>query len=593
MVFKTFAQYLQTLEETPSRIEMTKQLANLFVALDPSELAVASYLLQGSLVPPYQSMEFQLSSKMLIKALARVKNSKVQQQQDLSLFGDMNTLSAEGQVTQEYKKLGDLGLVAQQWVTSADTQLSITDVYHTLWKVAAVGGAGSQEQKVLGVAQLLDELDSLSAKFVVRIILGKLRLGFSVMTLLDALSWAVTGGKEHHTLLEDAYQKKADVGVLAAVYLADPEASKRDPEAVLSKYSVTVGVPVVPALCNRLNTSKEIIDKMGEVLAEPKYDGLRVQIHFSREGFPDNPSQKIRAFTRNLENVSNMFPELLTLENYVTASQLVLDSEAIGYDVTSGKLLPFQETITRKRKHDIAEAAQQVPMRFYIFDVLFRDSVGYLQKPLHERKGVLEDVISENSTFILAPVLRTSDPIALRQYHEELLAEGLEGAVIKKVDSHYQSGRKGWNWVKIKEEEGTSGKLKDTLDVVIMGYYFGRGKRSQFGIGALLAGVLGSDNTVQTIAKIGTGLSEQQLAEFKVQCDELAVLEKPKTYQVHEMLVPDVWVSPSMVIEVAADEITKSPTHTAGVALRFPRLISRRVDKSWEDATTVEELASL
>ncbi len=593
MIFSTFAHYLQILESTASRIEMTKQLSELFLALDTSELRVASYLLQGSLVPPYQSKEFQLSSKMLLKALARVTKTTTLQGHEQSLFGDMDTTTVELKLTKLYKQKGDLGLVTAQWVANTQTTLTVSQVFEKLWNIAGYSGAGSQDQKVVGVAALLDELDSLSAKFVVRIILGKLRLGFSVMTLLDALSWAVTGGKDHHSILEDAYQKKADIGALAEVYLENKTESKADPESTLSAYSVAVGIPVVPALCNRLNSSKEIIEKMGEVLAEPKYDGLRVQVHYSKHGFPDNPTQKIRAFTRNLENVSEMFPELFQLENYVTADELILDCEAIGYDTTTGKLLPFQETITRKRKHGIEQAAEDVPMRFYVFDVLFRDSVGLINDPLRERKEVLDNIFSNNEIFILAPVLQTKDPIVLREYHEQLLAEGLEGAVIKKIDSVYQSGRKGWHWVKIKEVEGSSGKLKDTLDVVVMGYYFGRGKRSQFGLGALLVGVLGQNDAVLTIAKIGTGLSEVQLGDFKQKCDELLMAKKPANYVVHQMLVPDVWVTPKLVIEVAADEITQSPTHTAKVALRFPRLISQRTDKNWTDATTVEELGAL
>ena len=211
---------------------------------------------------------------------------------------------------------------------------------------------------------------------------------------------------------------------------------------------------------------------------------------------------------------------------------------------------------------------------------------------MRERKDVLKSLFNENRTFEIASYIVTSDPLALREYHEDLLSKGLEGAVIKKIDSDYQSGRKGWKWVKIKEEEGTSGKLKDTLDVIVMGYYAGRGKRSQFGIGALLVGVIDATESVRTIAKIGTGLSEKRLVELKEMCDALLASNMPVSYVVDASLVPDVWVQPSLVIEVAADEITKSPNHTAGVALRFPRLVSVRTDKNWTDATTIAELQS-
>lgn len=590
MLFSTFATVLDQLEKTASRLEMTELLADLFLQLDTDELAPAAYLMQGSLVPSYESLEFQLSTKMLLRAIARVKSDAAIGSAQ-SLFGDDDVSTNLEEVTQRYKKVGDLGEVVATWMTANSSQKTVSEVHSELVKVAKLSGAGSQDAKVTALVSLLDTVDPTSAKYIVRIILGKVRLGFSAMTMLDALSWAVMGDKSHRKMLEQAYQKQADVGLLAETYLQDPQKTKTDPKAVLSKYLVTVGVPVVPALCHRLNTSQEIIDKMGEVIAEPKYDGLRVQIHFKRSGFEDG--QTVRAYTRNLEDVSHMFPELAELAQVTKEDELILDSEAIGYDPATNELLPFQETITRKRKHDIASASEKVPIKFFVFDVLFRDSSGFLEKPLRERKDVLSHIFSENRTFEVAEYITTKDPVELHEYHQKQLSEGLEGAVIKKIDADYQSGRKGWKWVKIKEEEGTSGKLKDTLDLIVMGYYAGRGKRSQFGIGALLVGVLASGDSIKTIAKIGTGLTEQKLVEIKALCDELASSQKPKNYDVDDSLVPDQWVKPSLVIEIAADEITRSPNHTAGVALRFPRLIKIRSDKKWSDATTTDELDSL
>ena len=590
MLFSKFATALEELEHLSSRIDMTERLAQLFLELDLVEVAPASYLMQGSLVPSYQSLEFQLSTKMILRTLAKVKTSFITGQ-TTTLFGEEDTSSVQAELEKRYKHMGDLGKVTAGWVQPHQSDLTLAQVYEKLVALAHISGTGSQDEKVLLLSQLLDVVDPISAKFIVRIILGKVRLGFSAMTMLDALSWAVVGDKAHRTQLELAYLKQADIGFLAETYLKDVAKSKSSLKDVLSEYSVKAGVPVVPALCHRLNTSQEIIDKMGEVIAEPKYDGLRVQIHFKRSGFEDG--SKVRAYTRNLEDATHMFPELNELEHAVSADSLVLDSEAIGYDNESEELLPFQETMTRKRKHNIVAASEKVPIRFFVFDILFRDGVGFLEKPLRERKDLLEEVFNTKSTFIVAPFVITKDSVLLREYHEDQLAKGLEGAVIKKVDSDYQGGRKGWKWVKIKEEEGASGKLKDTLDVVVMGYYAGRGKRSQFGIGALLVGVLDSDEQVKTIAKIGTGLTEKRLVSLKEACDKIRVSEMPTMYVVADALTPDVWVQPDVVIEVAADEITRSPNHTAKVALRFPRLITVRTDKSWQDATTVEELKSL
>jgi len=354
------------------------------------------------------------------------------------------------------------------------------------------------------------------------------------------------------------------------------------------KYEVAVGIPVISALCQRLNTAHEIIEKMTEVIAEPKYDGLRVQIHYSKKGFEDG--SHVRAFTRNLDEITLQFPELLKIGSQLKTNECILDSEAIGYDPKTDKLLPFQETVTRKRKHGIGEASKKVPIRFYIFDVLSSGGKSLITKPLRERKDVLKGILEQNRTFKITNYITTNDPKTLHKFHELKLHEGLEGAVIKQIDSHYQSGRKGWAWVKIKESEGSSGKLKDTLDLVVMGYYFGRGKRSKFGVGAFLVGVIDQNQEVKTITKIGTGLTDDQFKELKKRVDKLEVKTKPAQYEVGKLLIPDVWMKPELVVEIAADEITKSPSHTAGVALRFPRLVKFRDDKNWTDATSIKEL---
>lgn len=603
MKFSEFSKTLETLEQTNSRLEMMYQLAQLYKTLKKDEIKIASYLMQGSLVPAYLSLEFQLSATMVVRALAQLHSVYSKSSaQSLGLFGESNDLSSVQEVTKIYKKNGDIGAVAFEVINSWQEQakkseiksLSILEVFDRLVEIANEGGAGSQDRKLQKLVQLFELSKPVSAKFIARIVVGKLRLGFSAMTILDALSWAVTNSKVHKKILEDAYQKRADVGELAQVYLQLAKEKNDSLEEIAKKldqkYVVAVGIPVVPALCQRLNSAKEIIEKMETVIVEPKYDGLRVQIHFSRNGFDDGSN--VRAFTRNLDEVTHMFPELLALGEVLTIDDCILDSEAIGYDPKTEKLLPFQETITRKRKHNIGGASQKVPMRFYIFDVLSSDKKSLLQKKLQTRKDLLKSIIKENRTIKITDYIVTSNPEELHKFHEKKLQEGLEGAVMKQVDSEYQSGRKGWSWVKIKETEGSSGKLKDTLDLVVMGYYYGRGKRSKFGVGAFLVGVLSDNQEVKTIAKIGTGLSDEQFKELKIRADKLTTNVKPKVYEVQKALIPDVWMNPELVVEIAADEITKSPNHSAKVALRFPRLVAFRDDKNWADATTILELGN-
>jgi DNA ligase-1 len=225
--------------------------------------------------------------------------------------------------------------------------------------------------------------------------------------------------------------------------------------------------------------------------------------------------------------------------------------------------------------------------------VLAVDEKSLLVTPLRDRKALLGDILQDTEQFIKTSYITTTDPKQLQNFHEEKLAEGLEGVVIKQVDSPYQSGRKGWYWVKMKHAEGEKAKLKDTLDCIVMGYYVGRGKRTSFGIGAFLVGILNDEKAIVTIAKIGTGISDEQLRDLKERCDSLKVATQPPLYSVAKELHPDVWIQPQLVTEIAADEVTRSPNHTAGIALRFPRLIKIRDDKSWEDATTAADVKQI
>lgn len=586
MLFSQFSTYLQKLEQTASRLDMTEILAELFLSLSVEELKPASYLMQGRLVPLYQSLEFNLSEKMILRALTRLLDNHSQGEQSTNLFGEKDTSVLEAEINQRYKKVGDLGLLAEEiLLQSSVSDLEIIEVHAQLAQIAEYEGSGSQEQKVSKLTELLKSISPSSGKFVVRMVLGKMRLGFSNMTMIDALSWAVTGDKTERKLLEIVYNKKADIGEIAQIYLPLKDLSPEQRAIKLEELKVEVMIPVVPALCQRLNSAAEMIEKMEQVIVEPKYDGIRIQIHFI-----NNSEQSVcKAFTRNLEDVSHSLPELQDLKNRTNARSLILDAEAIGYDPQTGELLPFQQTITRRRKHGIDEASSAVPIRFYIFDVLEVDGESKVEVSMRERKEVLKDLIRENEVFQLTPFFITDKAEEIRRYHEEKLEEGLEGVVVKKVDGRYESGRKGWSWVKMKEEEGTSGKLSDTLDLIVMGYFLGKGKRASLGMGAILVGVR-NEEKILTVAKIGTGMSDQMLAKLAADCDQLKVEKKPDNYIVPKDLTPDFWVEPQMVVEIAADEITHSPLHSAKLALRFPRLLKVRDDKAWSQATDLDEL---
>jgi DNA ligase-1 len=338
-------------------------------------------------------------------------------------------------------------------------------------------------------------------------------------------------------------------------------------------------------LAQRLKSATDMIEKMGEVSVEPKYDGLRVLIHFKKDKF-------IKAFTRNLNDVSPMFPELEKLFEATTSKELILDAEAVGLDETTKKLADFQTTMQRRRKHEISETAHKIPLIFNIFDILYKDSQSLIGEEYLVRRKILGDTIKENKVFKLTPYLLTSDPKVIVAEHKKQIDAGLEGIIVKRANSTYVPGRTGFRWVKMKEVEEATGKLSDTIDCVVMGFTSGQGKRISFGVGQFLAGVADGDN-FKTITKVGTGLTDDQFKELSKRLKHLVVKDMPALYQVHKDLTPDFWVEPSVVVELAADDLTVSPKHTAGYAMRFPRLVKFRDDKSPKQATTIEEVKKL
>src|SRR3990172_5903673 len=582
MTFATLSSFFAKLEGITSRLAITEVLADLFSSASSTEITILCYLSLGRLAPLYEPLEFQLAEKMIIRVIGQAFNV------------------SEDRVRETYKEVGDLGEVAEKLkvkseklkviATTRSSKLSMLEVYGRLRKIAEENGEGSQQRKIEGLVLLLHELDSVSCKYVVRMVLGRLRLGFSDVTILDALSWMKTGTKTLRPRLEQAYFVRADIGAIAALF-------KKKGVSGLSGIAAKLGVPVMPALCQRLKSPQEMIAKMGRVAVEPKYDGQRVQIHWAkRKGQSAKGKAKgvfLRAFTRNLEEVSFMFPELGRITADLSAREVILDSEAVSYDTSSGKILPFQEIITRKRKHAILEAAAKVPLRFFVFDILYKDGRSLLHLPLSNRAALLEQTLAGGKVLMKTERIVTEDPNVLRQFHAKQLTAGLEGAVVKKWNAPYSPGRRGWSWVKYKEAEERTAGLSDTLDCVVMGYYRGRGKRASFGIGGFFVWIPKGGHFC-TISKIGTGLSDEQWKELRLRADRLAVSDKPKEYgDIGKTLAPDIWTRPSLVVEIAADNITRSPVHSAGLALRFPRLVRFRDDKGPGQATTMAEVSTL
>ncbi len=576
MEFAALARTFEELERTSSRLALIGLLTQLFRSIErPEEIEQVCYLVQGRVAPFFVALEMGMAEKSVTRSIAMASHTTPER------------------IAALYATLGDLGLVVGQVKSetkSAPSVLSVDEVFKGLKAIAQTAGKGAVEQKIARLSDLLTPVDSVSAKYMVRILLGNLRLGIGDATVLDALAKARWKDAKKRKLLEGAYHKTSDLGLIARTLWDHPE--EEEAQQAVAVLDIQVGKPVHSQLAERLPSAEAIIAKMGTVVAQYKYDGLRAQIH--KEG------QQVTIFSRNLEDQSHMFPELIagTLKQ-VRAESVILDAEALAYNATSEEFLPFQETTRRRRKHGIEALAEQLPLKAFVFDILYKDGVSLLDSPLAERLKILEETMHPaDDTLMLTSSHMVRDAHTLTLLFEEAISKGLEGLVVKKLESRYEAGARNFNWVKLKRH--SAGALNDTIDCVLLGYLFGRGKRAALGAGSLLVGLYDPERDLfVTVTKIGTGLSDEQWRSIRERTRGLEVDHRPA--RVSSLIEPSVWVEPQLVLEVLADEITRSPTHTAGkvgaepgYALRFPWLVSfREGDKKPEDATTVQELIEL
>ncbi len=579
MTFETLAKYFEKLEETSSRLSLIDILSDLFKNSPKEEIEKIIYLTQGRIAPFFEPTEIGMADKTVASAVA------------LSLGIDREA------VLKLYARLGDMGLAVEQLKSKIKTQNSkatVGEVFEILTQIAKTSGEGTVEKRQTLLSDLLKKVSSISAKYLVRIPLGNLRLGIGDPTIIDALAKAKFGDRNKRKELEGAYNRTSDLGLIAKTLWG----SGID---AVQKLKVQIGKPIRSELCERLPNPEKVFEKMSSkkegVHATLKYDGFRVQIHKNGD--------KVSMYSRNLENMTHMFPEIIegTLKQ-VKAKTAILDTEALAYQRESEEFLPFQETTKRRRKYNIEEMAKSLPLRAFVFDILYVDGKSLIDTPLFERVEILKKIVSVDDILIPSPGKILHDPKDLQIMLDDAISKGLEGVVVKRVDSVYEAGGRNFNWVKLKRH--SAGELHDTIDCVILGYISGKGKRTAFGAGALLVGLYDDKkDEFVTVSKIGTGLTDEEWREVHKRADKIKVDHKPA--RVNSVIVPSVWIKPEIVIEVLADEITRSPIHTAGVstvsasgekepgyALRFPRLVSfRGSDKRAEDATTVHELIEM
>jgi len=566
MQFKLLAEFYELVEKKSARLEMMDLMAELFRKAHSSNIDRIIYLSQGVIAPEYKDLDVGIGEKFVMEAIER------------------STGYSKKEVEKLYKKEGDLGIVAEMLLSKRKqgalfrSELTVEKVYGNFLKMAQTSGYGSQEEKITLLVEMLNDASPIEGKFIVRFPIGKLRLGLGDATIIDALSSYVAGDKSRREEIERAYNLCSDLGLVGRMLFENKS---------VANFKIRLFTPVRPALAERLSNPEEIIEKIGPCIVDAKYDGFRCQIH--------KKGDKVEIYSRKLEKTTKMFPEIVEAAKQLKVDEVIFEGEALAYDEEKEKFFPFQLTMQRKRKYDIDKMQEKYPLKLFVFDVLFLDGEDISVKTFAERRKILEKIFSKKGETILqSEIKQVENAKELGKFFEESIGRGLEGIIAKDLNQPYVAGARKFAWIKLKK----SYALADTIDVVIVGYYLGKGQRSEFGFGGALCAVYDSEEDMyRTVAKIGSGFSEEEMKKMKEMLEKIK--RKEKHPRVDSLIQPDFWVDLKYVISVAADEITKSPLHTAGrvgdtgYALRFPRMVSMREDKAPEDATTVEEIVEL
>lgn len=617
MKFRELAELMSGIEKISSRNDMVKLLAEFFLKLNIDEVAIVAYLLQGRVAPSFVDVEFNYSEKGILNLLEAYIRAK----------------GTDFDIVKSRENSGDIGDTVSDFVKFMNIKsagLNIHEVYENLWKIVNVSGTNSVAKKGEYYLGGINKMDELEAKFFTRIVTGNLRLGCSLKTLIDALSVAVAGDKSLSDNLNNTYGFSTDIGFLAQEVIEN----RADTSKIMEVARPVPGIPFFPRLVQRVGSFEEGFERIGtDGYIQPKYDGVRCQIHkgvdysdvayknrawskgvedaerekdsgsfdmFGGESQHDGPVKKVKTelFSRNLELFTDMFPEVVESVQNLPCEACVLDCEVVG--MRNGKYVPFQDTMTRRRKYDVGSASEEVPVFAMVFDILYLDGEDLTKLPLVERLARLEGLIGNGSGCVmLAESVKNESLEVLHAKFEEYVKENLEGLILKKFDESYIPNVRDFGWVKIKKS--INKELVDTVDLVVLGYYRGSGKQVKYGMGALLAGVYNEKTALfDAVTKIGTGITEEQWESISAKLKSLTVEKKPVLIADGKYVAPDAWVSPEVVVTVEADEISRSSNYSAGedilgfgLALRFPRLVVFGRDKMPEDATSLSELVAM
>ena len=575
MLYATLIETYERLEATSKRLEMTGILADLLRDAKPDELEKVIYLTQGKIHPDWKGEpEIGMAERMIIDTIVRASGLQK---------ADVEAVLAEK---------GDIGLAAESALRGkrqamlGSKQLTVSDIYKTLDLIAKESGKGSSGRKVDRLVTAMVNISPVGARYLARTVDGALRLGVGDMTILDALALGYTGSAGNRGKLERAYNLTSDLGYVARTLAEDGLGALQD-------VHVVVGKPIRMMLAQRLSTPEEIIEKLVSCSAEYKLDGERFQIH--------KKGDDVQIFSRRLENITRMYPDAVTMTlNLVRAEEAILEGEAVAIDPETGAMKPFQTLMQRRRKYRIEEMMEKLPIAVFLFECLYADGEDLTVKPYPVRRQRLRDIIEETERYKPVRSMVTSDVTELYDFFEEALSEGTEGLIVKSTaeDSIYRAGARSWLWVKLKASYQS--KMVDTVDLVVVGAFHGRGRRAG-SYGSLLGAVYDHEEDVfRTICKVGSGFTDEDLANIPKMLEEYR--HEGRHPRVDSMMEAEVWFSPGVVMEVLGDELTLSPVHTAafdvlrkdsGIAVRFPRFQRWREDKASENATLVSEVVDM
>lgn len=562
------------MESTTKRLELTQYLVDLFKATPKDSISKIVYLIQGKLRPDFEGVELGLAEKLAIHAISKSSGIPIRK------------------INEVYSEDGDLGRAAakileqKKQTTFLAQDITVERVYETLYKIAKLEGARSQDLKMKYVSSLLNDATPQEAKFILKILMGTLRLGIADNTVMDALAIAFTDSKENRAKLEEAYNVSSDLGKVSEIL------AKNGLDG-LKEFRVNVFNPIRPMLAERVKSEEEAIEKLGkEFAAEYKLDGERVQIHLK-----DN---QVMLFSRRLENITSYYPDIVEkVPKALRTTEAILEAEAVAINENTGEFLPFQELMHRRRKYDIDKMVAKYPITVNLFDVLYLNGKELLNESYQVRRKKLEEIVIEDDFVKVIQKTLVHSENEIEDFLENAINAGCEGLMLKVLDAPYRAGARGSNWLKLKREYRN--ELGDSLDLVVIGAFFGRGKRTgKYGT-LLLASYNQDQDTFDSICKVGTGFTDEHLDQFyQILSSKVTIKKNPR---INSGMEADVWFEPELVIEIVASEITLSPVHTAakdivrkgsGLALRFPKFTGKiRMEKAPEDATTNDEVVAL